>query len=307
VAVPFWEGGSWRAHSRRLPDRAFGGYAYDVPAPGWFVRDAPAEDPVNRERRRAALELRLHTTPLGRMCRHPEIRQALAQDRLAAALEPVLQVPDLLAGEDRLEREWRLHRPAVAAQADAALATLERRCGGWPPEVRRWRRQLRCAAWRRLDAAATGREIFQPCPAYFGEPYVAGELAPGLSFKAGIVRRAEYWPTRESEARSRAWRADDALVAAVEARLFPLAPGAAWSDAALAAALEVWLGTADCRDFQSRSPLPLFPAATLVPEGRAPAGFRVRIRPETMRALGGSYLTLAAAGLSPWLAAPFHS
>jgi hypothetical protein len=66
-----------------------------------------------------------------------------------------------------------------------------------------------------------------------------------------------------------------------------------------------WLGTAALREFEATSPWPLFPHALVRPDGATPPGFRRRIRPETMRALGGSDLTLAAAGLSPYVAAPF--
>ncbi len=239
------------------------------------------------------------------MCRNFEVRLALAQDKLAAATAPVAHLPDLLAGEDRLHQEWRRERPAVAAEAAVAMAAVEKRGGHWPAEIRQCRRRLRGAALRRLDAAATGREIFLPCPAYFGEPYLACDLAPGLSLKAGVVRRAEFWPSLEGEARSRTWRTDDRLVAAVEGRLFSLGPATTWTEEDFAAAAGVRRNAVALQEFEARSPLPLFPPATIFPEGAVPAGFRVRIRTDTMRALGGSYLTLAAAGLSPCIAEPF--
>jgi hypothetical protein len=305
VAAPFWHAGKWRADGRHLPDRTFVGYAYRVAAPEWFVRENPLARPGDAEMDRLALELRLQTTPLGRMCRNTEVRQALAQDKLAAALAPVVHLPDLLAGEDRLYQQWRLERPAAAAEAAIAMAAVENRGGHWPVEIRQWRRRLRGAALRRLDAAATGREIFLPCPAYFGEPYLPCDLAPGLSLKAGIVRRAEYWPGREDEVRSRIWRTDDRLVSAVEARLFSWGPATTGTEEGFAAAAAVRLGAAALQEFEVRSPLPLFPSAMIFPEGSVPSGFRVRIRSDTMRALGGSYLTLAAAGLSPYLAGAF--
>jgi len=306
AADPLWQEGKWRACGRRLPDRTFVGRAYRAPTPEWFVFENSSDGQGEAEVGRVALELRLHTTPLGRMCRNFEIRQALAQDKLAAAVAPVVQVPDLLAGEDRLYQEWKLERPAAAAEAAVALAALENRCGHWPAEIRQLRHRLRGAALRRLDAAATGREIFFPCPAYFGAPYLPCDLAPGLSLKAGIVRRTEFWPGMEGEARSRTWRADDRLVAAVEARLFSLGPAATGREEDFVAAAAVRLGAAALQEFEARSPLPLFPPAMIFPEGTVPSGFRVRIRSDTLRALGGSYLTLAAAGLSPYIAAPFY-
>ena len=306
VAVSFWQEGRWRVRGHTLPDRAFAGYAYRVPAPEWFVRECPPEARVTPGSAFTALELRLHTTPLGSMCRNFEVGLALAQDKLAAALTPAVHLPDLLAGEGRLEREWKIERPAIAAQAANAKAAIERRGASWPPEIRQLRTWLHGAALRRLDAMATGREIFAPCAAYFGEPYLPCDLAPGLSLKAGVVRRAEFWPNAEGEARSRAWRADAGLVAAVEARLFPLWPAKVWSDQDFITAAAIWLGTAGLRDFEIHSPLPLFPHSVIFSDGGTPFGFRIRIQPETMRALGGSYLTLAAAGLSPYIAEPFY-
>jgi hypothetical protein len=306
VAAPLWRNGKWSACGRRLPDRTFAGHAYRVPAPEWFVRQNPPGRRSEAGIDRGALELRLHTTPLGRMCRNLEVRLALAQDRLAAATIAAAHLPDLLAGEDRLYQEWKLERPAAAAEAAVAMAALENGCGHWPAEIRRWRRRLRGAALRRLDAAATGREIFVPCPATFGEPYLSCDLAPGLSLKAGIVRRAEFWPSLEGEARSRTWRTDGRLVAAVEAALFSFWPATAWTEADFAKAAAVRLGAAALQEFEASSPLPLFPPAMILPEGRVPSGYRIRIRSDTMRGLGGSYLTLAAAGLSPYIARPFY-
>ena len=218
------------------------------------------------------------TTPLGRMGRHPEVLLALAQDQLAAMLAPFLHLPDLLAGEDGLLEDWARQRPAVAAEADLAVPA------DWSRPLREFRLRLRRAALRRLDAAATGREIFLPCPAYFGEPYLAFDLAPGLGFKAGVVQQASYWSFPEGAARSRAWRLDSRLVAAVEARLFPLLSPDAPADKVFPAAATRWLGLGPLRAFESRSPLPLFPRSTIYPEGWVPPGFacgsgRRRCRP----------------------------
>jgi hypothetical protein len=295
IQVPVVAGGpgAWRLVGRRLPDQSFDGRGFPCGPPKWYAPDAPAA-PASAGASR--LEERLRTTPLGRMCLHPEVRRALAQDRLASSLEPLLRVPDLLDGEDELAAAWRRERPEAAAQADAGAAALAPSASG---AAGVWRRRLRLAALRRLDAAAVGREVYRPCPAYFGEPYLACAIAPDLSLKAGLVRRMAAWPTPESEARSRAWRADGARVAAVEGRLLPVLAPAADS------ALDRWLALAPLREFEARSPWPLFPPATGGPAGPVPAGFRVRIRPETVRELGGTGRTLALAGLSPYLAEPF--
>jgi hypothetical protein len=237
------------------------------------------------------------------MCKNFEILQALAQDKLAAGLAPALHVADLLVGEDRLGEEWRVLRAEAAATASEDAAKLASDQAG---EIRKLRHRLHIAALRRLDAAATGREVFLPCPAYFGEPYMPYKLAPDLLFRAGIVRRANYWPTTGGEMRSRIWRADRNLVSSAESKLLPLFSVQSPAEEDFAAAATAWLGMAALRDFEARSPLPLFPYATIFPDGYVPPGFRVRIRPETMRALGGSYLTLAAAGISPYIAEPFY-
>ena len=171
-------------------------------------------------------------------------------------------------------------------------------------EERSWQQRLRTAALRRLDAAAVGREIYRPCPAFFGEPYLSFVVRPDLTLKAGLVRGMRTWPDSAREAQSAAWRADGACVAAVEDRLLPgVGPGRprGGADSSLAA----WLALAPVRAFETRSPWPLFPRATALATEAPPPGFVVRIQPETMRKLGGSYRTLASAGLSPFLAQPF--
>jgi len=305
VPVVSWGEGRWLIRGRQLPTRTFDGHAYPIRRPEWHTSDTPVSQPPFAASRRAALEQRLHTTPLGRMCLHPEVRLALAQDKLAAALEPMLRVPDLLAGEDQLAEAWRRDRPEAAANADAGAETLAPSCSA-STEVGLWRRRLRFAALRRLDAAAVGREIYVPCPAFFGEPYLNFASAPEFSFKAGLVRTAKTWPNPASEALSRAWRADAERIAAAESWLFPvLSCAGGRSDAEVATALALWLALTPVRDFEARSSWPLFPPASGSPDQLELPGFKVRIRPETMRELGGSYRTLATAGLSPYLAEPF--
>ena len=250
----------------------------------------------------------LYTTPLGQFCRHPEIATALAQDKLATLISPFLHVPDLLANEHRLLRDWEIERPEPAARARASAAALEQSITESNPAVPELRVRLHLAAHRRIDAAAIGREIYQPCPAFFGEPHVACELPDGLTLKLGPVRMAHYWPKPDSEARSNAWRINPTIIRAVEAALLPLLPPPgpeAGEQFATAAAL--WLALAPLREFEARSSLPLFPYTTIYPEGYTPRGYRIRIEPATMRSLGGSYLTLAAAGLSPYIAECFHA
>jgi hypothetical protein len=250
------------------------------------------------------LEL-LYTTPLGQFCRHPEIALALAQDKLAASVAPFIQVPDLLAYEERLFEDWQLERPEPAAEATASAEALKKECMGMESKALGLRLRLHLAAHRRIDAAALGREVFLPCPAFLGEPHIACELADGLILKIGIVRMAHYWPKPEMAARSRAWCGNRALVEAVERRLFPLLPPPG-PDAAheFEVAAGVWILLQPLREFEARHCLPLFPYSTIYPDNYVPRGYHIRIRPETMRELGGSYLTLASAGLSPYIAEP---
>lgn len=250
----------------------------------------------------------LYTTPLGQFCRHPEIAAALAQDKLATLIAPFLHIPDLLSNERRLLRDWELERPQPYAAARASAAEIERSFANVKPEIRDLRVLLHLSAHRRIDAAAVGREIFVPCPAFFGEPHIACELANGFTLKLGIVRMAHYWPRPDSDARSHRWRSDPELVSAVERALLPLLPPAgAREEEQFATAAELWLTLAPLRDFEACSSLPLFPYTTIYPEGYVPRGYQVRIQPATMRTLGGSYLTLAAAGLSPYIAECFSA
>jgi hypothetical protein len=301
IQVPVVSGreDGWQLEARRLADRTFDGHAYACRPPAWY-RGGAATDPVaDPKARHRALEQRLRTTPLGRMCLHPEVRLALAQDRLAAEVEPMLRIPDLLVGEERLASVWRTERPQVAGLAAAVNpAGASRGSAGELP----WRQRLRGAVLRRLDVAAVGREVYFPCPGYFGEPYLTFATTPGHFFKAGLVRSMRTWSSPEGEARSAAWRSSPEQIAAMERRLFPvLADNRPRREGA--SALPLWLALAPVRDFEDRSPWPLFPRAAGFPG--APPGFLVRIRPETMRELGGSYRTLALAGLSPYLAPPF--
>jgi hypothetical protein len=302
-----------RVRGVSLPERTFAGHAYRMPAPAWFQFErgqADIFDPArsglkNISLTPSSIERRLHTTPLGPWCRLPEIRRALAQDKFAATLAPLLGLPDLLAGEDRLLPDWEMERPEAAAAARASAEAIGSAAPGLPPDVLRLRLRLRHAVLRRMDAAAVGREVFLPCPGYFGEPHLAFDLSRGLSFKAGIVRMANYWSKPETEARSLAWRADPELIRAAETRLFPLPSPGPQATERLISTAQAWIALAPLRDFEAASPLPLFPCATIYPDGYVPRGFQIRIKPETMRACGGSYLTLAAAGLSPYIAEPF--
>lgn len=250
----------------------------------------------------------LYTTPLGQFCRHPEIATALAQDKLATLIAPFLHIPDLLLSEHRLLRDWELERPPPFAAARESAAALEHSFANAKPEIRELRVLLHLSAHRRIDAAAVGREIFLPCPAFFDEPHITCEMSNGFTLKLGIVRMAHYWPRPDGDARSHAWRSDPELVSAVERALLPLMPlPGAGAGEQFGTAAELWLTLAPLRDFETRSSLPLFPYTTIYPEGYVPRGYRVRIQPATMRALGGSYLTLAAAGLSPYIADCFSA
>jgi hypothetical protein len=308
IQVPICAGGrdGLKTEGFGLNDRGFAGYAYRVRAPGWFKfgrKDDP--DRIDGGDRARAVARILHTTPLGVMCRHPEIRMALAQDRLAETLNPLLAAPDLIAGEDRLLRDWEVERPGPAAHAAASAKGLAAASPGLPPPTLRMRLAIRLAALRRIDAAAVGREVFSPCPAFFGEPHIAFDLGCSLNFKAGMVRISNSWPNPGTETRSLAWRSDPLLVEAVENRLFPPLASSGQSAAELAGVIAEWTALGPLREFEMSSPLPLFPRTTIYPNGHLPRGFRIRIGPETMIACGGSYLTLAAAGLSPYIAEPF--
>jgi hypothetical protein len=299
-----WDGGRLGLRGVRLPERKFTGYAYRIPAPAWFAADGRSP-PSTEAGPGPALERQLHATPFGRLCRHPEVRLALAQDRLASTLAPLLAVPDLLADEDRLFRDWEVERPAAALQARASCGEFERSHPKLDPTMLRFRIRLRCAALRRIDIAAVGREVFRPCPAYFGEPHLLFKLPRGLNLKAGMVRMANSWPMPETEAASEGWRSDSGLVVAAENCLFPLPPPEPGSVERFSNTAAEWLALEPLRAFQARAPLPLFPHATVYPNGYVPRGFRIRISPGAMRDCGGSYLTLAAAGLSPYIAEPF--
>lgn len=306
VPLAHWEGGAIQVRGFQLPERRFTGYAYRMPAQAWFRpdgKDAPSGGAGNCP---PSLERQLYATPFGRFCRHPEVRMALAQDRLATLLAPLLAIPDLLADEDRLLRDWEVERPEaalLARRSSGELALLNPGLGTAPLTLRI---RLRCAALRRMDVAAVGREVFRPCPAYFGEPHIRFELQRGFCLKAGMVRMANSWPRPDTEALSSEWRSDPGLIHAAETLLFPLPQPGPGSQERFSRAAEAWLALEPMRRFQEQSLLPLFPHATIYPYGHVPRGFRIRISPDSVRDCGGSYLTLAAAGLSPYLADPFH-
>jgi hypothetical protein len=305
VPVAFWMGDGLRLRGVQLPGRDFNGHAFRVPAPAWFRPGGGDPVPAAEDGHRPTLERQLYATPFGRLCRHPEIRFALAQDRLASALEPLLAVPDLLADEDRLFRDWEIERPEAARQARVSCGEFEGLRPEPSPAMLQLRSRIRCAALRRIDMAAVGREVFRPCPAFFGDPHLAFGLGHGLNLKAGMVRMANCWPRPETEAVSAAWRSDPGLVLAAEQCLFPFpSTGPAAPEHFSSTAMD-WLDLEPLRHFQAHGPLPLFPHATVYPYGYVPRGFRVRISPEAIRDCGGSYLTLAAAGLSPYIAEPF--
>ena len=306
IPAAHWEGGTVQLRGFRLPEREFAGHAYRMPCQAWFLPDGKGNPPGAAGFRRPSLERQLHATPFGRFCRHPEVRMALAQDRLASSLAPLLAIPDLLAEEDRLLRDWEVERPEAARQARQSCGEFKSCSQNIGPEALKLRIRLRCAVLRRMDVAAVGREVFRPCPAFFGEPHIRFELQPGLCLKAGMVRMANSWPSPETEALSLGWRGDPKLVHAAESRLFPLPPPGPGALEGFSRIAEEWLAVEPLRRFQDRSQLPLVPHGTIYPHGYVPRGFRIRIAPDSIRDCGGSYLTLAAAGLSPYIAEPFH-
>jgi hypothetical protein len=307
VPVPTRSDGGWALRSRRLPDRECSGHWYRAPMPEWFETDtAPAVTPGGADRLRRRAARLLCTTPLGPLCAHPEVRRALAQDRLAAELAPALLMPDFLTYEDALLRDWAEARPEAAAEADAAAAAITATMGRSDAVTRNWRRRIRRAALRRIDASALGREIFAPCPSLLGQPYAPLPAPGGWEIKAGTVQQAHYWPTPESAARSRAARSDPELVQAFERGLCPWLPPEG-GEGEFARALAAWIALAPLRAFESQSPFPLFPYRLSVPAGTVPPGFSVRIQPGTLAEQGGSYDTLAAAGLCPYIAEVFQA
>ena len=308
VPVPMPAEPGVRLHAHRLPDGDFNGHSDRILRPEWFgFGGAPAPDsvaPPTALRGRAARLL--CTTGLGALCGHPEVRLALAQDRLAAELAPVLAMPDFLMHEDALVRGWADRRPEAAAEAQTAAELVAAAAAGFTGVTRAWRRRIRLAALRRIDAAAVGREIFAPVAAFLGEPYRPFRGPGEWALKVGLVQSAHYWPTPEGEARSRIGRADAALVHALERQLCPWLP-AAGGGPAFARALASWTALAPLRDFECRSCWPLFPQRIRFPGAAPPTGFSVRIQPGTLAEQGGSYHTLAAAGLCPFIAEPFQA
>ena len=296
----------WTIRPLRLPDRNLDTWGYPLARPAW-IRPAPAgERPLEEAeilRRRAARLL--CTTPFGAFCAMPEVRLALAQDRLAAELAPVLAIPDLLVHEDALFQAWQHARPEEAAEAQAAADAIAAELAASSPSIRHWRRRMRLAALRRLDAATVGREVFAPGAALLGEAYAPVAGPKEWIIKAGIVRTAQYWPTPETEIRSRAARTDEALVRAVELALFPWNPEPGEA-APFARAWEEWAAAASLRACEAREPMPLFPTRLGRTEHWPPAGFSVRIGPETLSRAGASRHSLAAAGLCPLIADPFR-
>jgi hypothetical protein len=306
VPVAAWDGSSLGISPVALPAREFTGHAFRMPAQAWFKADGKDSSPAGAEARRPPLDRQLHATPFGRFCRHPEVRLALAQDRLASRLAPLLAIPDLLADEDRLFRDWEVERPEAARHARLSCAELGAVHPGLGPAPLRLRIRLRRSALRRIDVAAVGREVFRPCPELFGEPHLRFELQRGFTLKAGAVRMANCWPRPETEALGARWRNDPDLVLAAESRLFPVPPPGSGAAGAFSRAADDWISLEPLRRFQAGAQLPLFPHATIYPYGYVPRGFRIRITPDSVRSCGGSYLTLAAAGLSPYIAEPFH-
>jgi len=290
----------------RLADRDCTGHWHRVLRPDWFEPEGAAEPSSGRPeaQRRQGAQL-LCTTALGRLCAHPEVRLALAQDRLATELAPALAMPDFLAHEDELGRSWAAVRPEAAASARAAAAAMAVAEGGSNGFARGWRRRIRLAALRRIDAAAVGREVFAPAPELLGEPYAAIAGPKGWTIKAGAVHAAHYWPDPESERRSEAARADEELVQAFERILCPWLPPSG-GEPNFGSALAAWSALAPLREFELRSSFPLFPYRLQTANGAPPPGFSVRIRPTTVADCGGSTHTLAAAGICPFIANPFR-
>ena len=249
----------------------------------------------------------LYAARWGNLRRHPEIAEALAQDRLAATLTPWLRVPDLFGCEHRLFRDWQVERPEAAAFAQESAAAIEVECAGMAKEVLQLRLLIHLTAHRRIDAAAVGREVFLPCAPFFGatpissascrrdsplrsEPCAWRTIGPSPIWRpgAGFGGRITNWCKRWNEASFPSYRRPAPTRRSSSGRR-----------------QRCGLRLKPLRDFEARSSLPLFPYSTIYPDGYCPRAYKIRIPAETMRRLGGSYLTLAAAGLSPYIADPF--
>jgi len=241
--------------------------------------------------------LLLTTTRLRELFLLPTVRTVLAQDALAAQVEPLLRTPDLLRNEPILLREWAEARPDAAALARTAGSRMEKECAGWPDDARRYRVLLRLATYRRLEAASLGSEVRERCPWWLGETSWTTTLADGLPFSIGAPRIANYYPNQIDEKVSLARLQRPEIVDEAERALFALVAAPAFPTAFAA-----WRELEPLRRFEEQQSLPLFPRCAPWPGGKPPPGYQWRVQLEELGPLGLDVSALILAGIAPYAA-----
>ena len=135
----------------------------------------------------------LRATPMGAFLRNPSVIKMLAEDRVLRDFMPWVHVVRPMEGEEQLIRDWAEARPnihapllSIAHHELASFAAVD-------DEGSRLRIMVRLAAYRRLDAAYCGEQVFAKSPELGGEPYFH-VLVPGLAdpMRVGVVSSARY-------------------------------------------------------------------------------------------------------------------
>ncbi len=246
------------------------------------------------------------TTALGAVYEHPAIRNALTQDAAIRVLVPFIATPDYLEGEDALIEAWGAQRPEAFARARAAadaLAALYEGAKHGPTRL-----LLRLAAHRKLDATATGSEVFRRHPALAGLPYFVERIGE-LRVKIGAVHRASYGIAANAPKIS-PLAEETSCIEGIERAILPFVPpgkarniGATWD-----ACCQLWRDMAPLRTFEAESKLLLLPNAAIgglvFPPGQPPPGYRERITAADVESLGLEWEDIIRIGISPYIADP---
>jgi hypothetical protein len=239
------------------------------------------------------------------------VAQVLAQNTvIEKLLLPYIYTPDFLSTEPQLIEAWGAERPDQHKVALGLLGVIKPLYDGKvEPSVWEARQLLRLASCRKLDAASTGYEGFQPCPFLAGNPSTdAFSRELGLRIKVGTVTSAIYGNNKEITGIP-PLLLNPKAVGFVERSLLAFLPEEenpeAWS-----VHYTIWRGLDAVRSFETGCKLPLLPdqfSATsplIYDPGSPPEGYVERFKPAELLAFGLGYEEIVQLGFSPYIAAP---
>jgi hypothetical protein len=238
-------------------------------------------------------------TAVGEVLRRPQVRRAIAEDIWRNEVRPLVEAlavvdPTDRGPEIRLVREWQGLRSELNPLVEASLATLPRFTS---PALNIFRRHLRMAAIRKLDASICGSDVFLTSPVLGGDPFITKALttADGQQHivKLGRVTSSSYSPSRRNTEFFTNLLQTHPTITVIEGWLFPFAPLDETADA-WEKAMATWAEFEPLRLYEAAYKLPLYPEHLCLTPDHLPEGLEFRaavdreagVTPELLERLG---------------------